>query len=58
MNGYAKEAFPLQYDALVGAFARPPEELYDLHTDPGEMRDPGVKLRDIRRRQQAAHRRG
>lgn len=33
----AKEAFPKQYELLVRTFARPPEELYDLHSDPGEM---------------------
>lgn len=35
----AKEQFPDQYALLQKTFARPHEELYDLHTDPFEMRN-------------------
>lgn len=33
----ARREFPLQYKLLAGMFNRPPEELYDLHSDPFEM---------------------
>jgi len=33
----AKNEFPIQYELLQKTINRPPEELYDLHTDPGEI---------------------
>ncbi len=33
----AKNEFPVQYELLDRTINRPPEELYDLHTDPGEI---------------------
>jgi len=33
----ARESFPVQYGLFERTFARPAEELYDLHTDPGEI---------------------
>jgi len=33
----AKDEFPVQYELLERTITRPPEELYDLHTDPGEI---------------------
>ena len=35
----AKQEFPEQYAFLERLFHRPAEELYDLHTDPGEMKN-------------------
>jgi len=33
----AKNEFPVQYELLDRTINRPAEELYDLHTDPGEI---------------------
>ncbi len=33
----AKDEFPVQYELLDRTINRPPEELYDLHTDSGEI---------------------
>lgn len=33
----ARDEFPVQYDLLQRTLHRPAEELYDLHTDPGEI---------------------
>ncbi|MCK5851689.1 sulfatase [bacterium] len=33
----AKDEFPVQYELLERTMKRPPEELYDLHNDPGEI---------------------
>jgi len=33
----AKNKFPVQYKLLQRTFKRPAEELYDLHTAPGEI---------------------
>ena len=33
----AKNEFPIQYELLQRTVKRPPEEFYDLHTDPGEI---------------------
>jgi len=33
----AKDEFPIQHGLLERTYHRPPEELYDLHTDPGEI---------------------
>ena len=33
----AKDEFPIQYELLQKTIKRPAEELYDLHTDPGEI---------------------
>lgn len=35
----AKDIFPIQYDLLSLTFQRPDEELYDLHSDPYEIRN-------------------
>lgn len=35
----AKDMFPVQYGLLSLTFQRPPEELYDLHDDPCEIRN-------------------
>jgi N-sulfoglucosamine sulfohydrolase len=35
----ARDEFPLQYERLMSTHERPPEELYDLHSDPDELRN-------------------
>ena len=35
----AKDIFPIQYDLLSLTYQRPYEELYDLHSDPYELRN-------------------